>query len=43
MKLLDLEKVRSGNFKVPEPRMLQRKADAYPEYAPVRDEDIPFL
>jgi hypothetical protein len=42
-KLMDIEKVRTGNFKTPEPKTLSIRPDASSEYGPVRDEDIPFL
>jgi hypothetical protein len=42
-KLMDVEKIRTGNFKTPEPKTLSKRTDSSAEYAPVRDEDIPFL
>ena len=43
-RLMDLEKVRSGSFKTPEPKMLPKKSAAgYPSGLEISDEDIPFL
>lgn len=44
-KLHNLEKTRTGNFKIPEAKLLGKKgSDNFTaEFSPVRDEDIPFL